>query len=326
MKPKVGRELALLTLPILIIGGLALWSGKVKSWSGFGAPRGLYEGKPRLEITDWKREMPSALDFARGISSRWTVTMWNGGACPTGAPRPRYAEMNTPHALFLAWKQRGRWQQQPIRYSQIAIDAASFRGKGKPTSATIGLGLPLDLVPRDAEEVRLRGRFNGWTVCQSGIIKSPSAPIDKVIKAPQEKWPQSGGSQVSPLKFQRTNQFWAPFALSKHPKALDLTVEGHFTYSGESAKPGLFIASAWIVDGKGKETGEMPVPGGYSTDVVNKHTSWHLNTRKLNPMNGPFTLKSWVYVDKSEWPLQVSIPLQLAPAAKNQARPTKAIR
>ncbi len=293
-----------------------MWNGKIKGWSGFGAPRGLYEGKPRLEITDWKAETPSALDFARGISSRWTVTTWHGGVYQADGKLPRLGGMLYPNNLYFAWKREGKWHQTPLRYGAPEFDVKIFGVRTNPTSNKVHLGLPLDLVPKDANEVRLRGRMEGWMARQAGTVHFSSAPIDVSLKAPGEKWPEFAGSRVSPLKLVEAEQNWNPPLSKRTPNTAYWEVAGVFSYSGEATKKNIDDAQSWVEDAKGKRVKDVSSNswGNFREGIGSP--IWTVNTSKLNPKNGPFTLKSWVYLDKEEWPLRVSIPLTVGKPSK----------
>lgn len=316
MRKKFGREIALLMLPVLLLGGVALWNGRVGSWSGWGAPLGLLEGAPRLEVRNWQKGTPTAVDFARGISSRWVVTTWNGGTCPTGRAKPINAGMEYPHHLIFAWKRQETWHKMPIPYPQSELDAQNFMRREHPAQHEVRLGLPLDLVPHDAEEVRLQGRLHGWMSCQSGSVEFPSAPLDVLVKAPQEAWPQFSGSRAPVLKFRGAKQEWLYPNLVKNPYANYLKVEATFSYSGRGINSSLSEARSWVTDSKGKY-----VVGVHSNEQRATRNGvafgiWSVGTRHLAGKTGPFILHSWVFVDENEWPLQVAIPLNLAKAPK----------
>ncbi len=316
MKSKFGREIALLTLPIAIIGGVAWWNPKLKSWSGHGAPRGLYEGKPRLEITDWKRETPSALDFAVGISSRWTVTTWVGGVCLVDGKPPRQGGMEFPENLYFAWKRGSKWNRTPFVYGPSELDVMNLGGWDKPPSNKVHLGLPMDLVPHDAEEVRLRGRFNGWTVCHSGLIKSPSTPIDQLIKTSSEAWPEFFGSRAPVLKVKAVRQKRISLTVAKRRNSHDLEVRAFFTYSGAAIDYTRFYARYWVTDAHNNHVWPVTTEDSDGISRGGARALWSFKTRDWNPKNGPFTLRSWMFVDENEWPLQISIPLNLGKTSK----------
>ena len=55
MRKLPGREIALLTLPVLIFCGVAWWNTRGGSIAQLqGAPSDIYSGKPRLEIGEIK--------------------------------------------------------------------------------------------------------------------------------------------------------------------------------------------------------------------------------------------------------------------------------
>lgn len=319
MKPKFGREIALLSLPIVILGGVALWNGRGGAWSGWGVPRGLSEGQPRLEITDWKPETPTALDFARGISSRWTVTTWGGGACPADGKPPRYGGMEYPKTLFFAWKRAGKWHQTPFRYGPSELDVQNFGVREKPTSNKVHLGLPMDLVPRDADEVCLRGRLDGWMMCQSGSVAAPGAPLDISLKKSGEAWPVFAGSRATVLKFVTAEQAWSSLMGRTPSRKPYWEINSAFSYAGKADQTRIDDERTWVEDAKGKwvvdvtSSSSGSYQGGISSPI------WRVDTRQLKAHQSPFTLKSWVYVDEDEWPLQISIPLTLG-------KPFRAVR
>ncbi len=311
MKAKFGREIALLTLPVFILGGVALWNGKMKSWSGFGAPWGLYEGKPRLEITDWQKETPSALDFGRGISSRWTVTTWHGGTCPVTGKPPLYGGVTYPKNLYFAWKRAGRWNRTPFRYGSSELDVMDLGRRVKPTSIEVRLGLPMDLVPKDAEEVRLRGHLEGWMRCQSVSATFPSAPLDISLKREGEKWPTFAGSHVPSLKLQSVQQEWAPQYSNVKGPITRWLVRATFASLRKGERMNFWAENTTITDAKGGDLkgGSFEIWRGEVNGT--KPLEWEVDATRLKGHPRPFIIKSWVFARKGELPLRVSIPLTL---------------
>jgi hypothetical protein len=186
-----------------------------------------------------------------------------------------------------------------------------------PTKHEITLGLPLDSVPKNAEEARLRGRLVSGISCSKNLVNASSPPLDVLLKAPGEAWPQFAGSQTPVLKFQSATQRWLRFHNGKHPTGTWL-IEGVFLYSSKGAPMNtLEKQRSWIVDAQGRYVTSAQDEERVYIDKGVAPTKWSVDTLELKGKTGPFTLKSWVYVDKNEWPLLVSIPLKLDKSFKS---------
>ncbi|HEX9998015.1 MAG TPA: hypothetical protein VGB45_12805, partial [Abditibacterium sp.] len=138
MKPKMGREIALLTVPLLIIGGVALWSRRDD------APEDLWSGKAR--IVTRVRQLPiTPFDVYRGYTHRLAVDGWTAGELPPVPPRragtlktSRIVSQRIP-PLAVAFRQGEIWKstlpsdelpawggKEKLRKNHVAPDVASL--------------------------------------------------------------------------------------------------------------------------------------------------------------------------------------------------------
>lgn len=224
MKRRFGREIALLTLPVLIFGGLALWKTRGGSMAQLqGAPSDIYSGKPRLEIGEIKPLEMTPWDVAQGFVWGIDAQTWQGGQSPVAPGVRRAASESGSGRMDVVYRRGSRW----IKAKSPDGWSSARRGADKDTEfgdfsvkRDSQIKVRLNGVPRDAEEVRLRGRFTyrnfyqgggcrgvapgpGWTIHKTGVcyLVTQSKPFDIPIVKAKGAWPNPNVSRETALEF-----------------------------------------------------------------------------------------------------------------------------
>lgn len=223
MKRRFGREIALLTLPVVIFGGIALWKTRGGSMAQLqGAPSDIYSGPPRVEFGEIKSLILTPRDVAQGFVWGVDTQIWQGGQNPVAADvkRPQMTYGRSRADVF--YKRGARWIKAE------GLDGRSLTRHGELEEAQFGdfairrriqIKVRLDGVPRDAEEIRLRGTFiyendyqlgcrgasggSGWKFYPSGvcILTTQSKPFDIPIVKPKQAWPKPNVSRETVFQF-----------------------------------------------------------------------------------------------------------------------------
>jgi len=211
MKKFSAREVVALTLPVVVLGGGAWWMGR-----GGKLPQlhnSLDPGPLRIEYTPFQPVQPSPYDVSQGYS--WGVSTrvemrgkWNP---PKGWKQ--WGEFVCGGLEKVVYRRGKGWREAASvnRFNLVQTGSSSDAG-------TTVLVVNLQTVPRDAEEVRIRGRFRrdldftgpiprAWkkpshmTIFKSDrSLAVESKPFDIQIKGPNEPFPLPVVSHQSPLQ------------------------------------------------------------------------------------------------------------------------------
>lgn len=315
MKKNIVRELLLLTLPVAVLlgGSWLIRYGRNRYLEPM--PEGITQGQPRIELGKWRQEQPTSVDFARGLSARWSLKGWAGGECPATSPHMLVNQSRSPEHLKLAYLRRGHWAEIQIHSDNSELES-SFEETRKGRELNISLGLPLDKVPHNAEEVRLRGYLDGNMVCQTNSsnvvsLRTRSKNLDIIIKGREAPWPVFTGERVSPLTLKKVT-----FNLQNDPVSKKLgasaflVVEAAFFYANDKGtNSSTFVRSprSWIEDEKEDFLYSTYSTVSYSLLKGVCRLEWQVKKKSLHGRH--LVLYSWVYVQPDEWPLLVKIPL-----------------
>jgi hypothetical protein len=166
MRKPIFREITLLSLPVLLIGAVALW----KTWApppddflSITPPANAEFGPLRLEWGEWKTVAPSAGEAATGHLVKKIGRVWVAGE---GRKKWRHHDFYDLSAqdFALEYRRGAKWQKiarnggwngiRETRFHQEEIE------KKEVQHQKFALAVPFALVPRDADEVRLRGKMN----------------------------------------------------------------------------------------------------------------------------------------------------------------------
>ncbi len=201
MKPKFAREIALLTLPILIIGGVAflrLINGRI-ALPSFLTSNPFDPGPMRVEFSPLRKVQLEPIQVAQGID--WAASSnvqirgrWN---TPTGWKKAITGISGKPN--WLVYRRGEKWKTIPNSKNGESAISANLDLNGN-----YEIDVRLDNVPKDADEIRLRGRFireqwytgkipSGWKPPKNLLVAGPnriltlvSPPFDVQIKGPNQ--------------------------------------------------------------------------------------------------------------------------------------------
>ncbi|BCM90336.1 hypothetical protein IAD21_02187 [Abditibacteriota bacterium] len=155
VKPKFkSRELLWMTLPVLVIGGVAWWKIHQPTTYEISTtpPEDLNQGPMRLVMAEWKPQPPNPSDIATGHTLKWGTRFWFAGRT-----RGKVGVLRTftlTNALNLQYRKANKWHL--IKYPggwnglRVWLDEGNFRRR-------LDVALPMNLVPQGTDKVRLHG-------------------------------------------------------------------------------------------------------------------------------------------------------------------------
>jgi hypothetical protein len=217
MKTKFVREIALLMVPVLLVGGVAWWRNPSGSHLSLTTLGDFFDSEPqRLKFSRFQPAEVSAPDMKQGYDWSASTTVRTVGRfdAPPGW-KASGSTLGGARDIQVVYRQGSVWTSLPKRSSErcvlnsinLSTDVQKF-------------GVDLNAVPPDADEVRLRGRFErrvdytgpiplAWTPPKDLQIRGRnrtltlrSEPFDVQIKGEGEPMPQSPPlSRVSPITF-----------------------------------------------------------------------------------------------------------------------------
>ena len=216
MKPRFkARELGWMILPVVLLSGAAWWLSSGGKMPRVGNP--LDSGPIRIEYTPFEKVELSPFDVSEGYdwSTQTRVQIMGDEKMPPTFKRiSAGADLGT-ESIRLVYRRGTKWGQISRTNSKRSWLQENVRG-----DEGIKFKVSLREVPRDAEEVRLRGTLRGshfWSGAVPSTWKPPknwkkvargqsqttftSKPFDVQIKGPNEPFPKPVVSRVSPLQF-----------------------------------------------------------------------------------------------------------------------------
>lgn len=159
------RQLLVLTLPPLVIGGVAYWKGQQENSD---QPELLVEnpnvGPLRLGLTQWKHQPPSPGEMATGhtvkYGARVRLVGQESGQWTLGSIHLDIGD------LYLEYQHYGNWRpiSSPAGWSKIrcqVLRQADTPAEEAGQVLDFSLALPWSEVPPEASMVRLRGAITG---------------------------------------------------------------------------------------------------------------------------------------------------------------------
>ncbi len=201
--------------PVLLLGSGAWWLS-----SGGKIPRvshPLDPGPLRVEYTPFQRVQSSPYQAWQGYE--WGVTTQVSVLGEWKMPPGWKSQGHGNHDdAWIVVKRKGLWEKLPASRKIISRDYSAPSGM-KLIDDKYTFWVNTQLLPRDAQEVRLRGHLqvqpafsgripSGWTPPKNMIVRGPyrwltvqSKPFDIQIKAPNEPFPKPAVSRVTPLQF-----------------------------------------------------------------------------------------------------------------------------
>jgi hypothetical protein len=336
MKPKMGREIALLAVPILIIGGVALWQTRAPRGlaSGFTVKNPFDPGPMRLEFSEFKKVPLSPVEVASGYDCavQTTVTQHGNWDMPKDWKRRGISGANQK-GTQLHFRRGKVWKS----VARTLKDRSKINLLWNIDENTSKFKVNLSEIPRDADEVRLRGRFSsdlhyggsvpkGWVAPKnlrmrngSHILTIESEPFDIPIKAADEPFPISAVSRVPEIEL--VNTLW----LHEASKDRFLVIVRHVSPGQDNTKnKDLQVLSCAVKDGNGKplalyyggakypvSVDAMQSNFGYSVipRLPNDQSATELIRTGFAPRDGwdrvkqPISVDATIRTSSSAWPL-----------------------
>jgi hypothetical protein len=210
MKHPLGRELALLSLPVLLLGGVALSGRQFSNPFDPGPIRIEYLSLDKVELNPyyvWR-----GYDWGARINLRVRGN--------TGLPTSLEVDENYPSVATLSnrqleYLQNGVWKQSSDR---VAIRQEDMTSSNNWKIAPVTIRVRLKSVPADADEVRMRGTYTMWRTFKGTIppgwrppqnllasgagytFQIASQPFEATIKGPNDPMPSPQVSRQSYLQ------------------------------------------------------------------------------------------------------------------------------
>lgn len=212
MKKRFGREIIWMLLPVVVLGGVGWWRSSGGGLSMLqAAPANLRSGAVRLEVGSWTDAKPLPAEVARGYVVKKQVSLWQGGQAPVSEVAPFEGhELSSAENVRLVFRRRAKWhilkpreRENRVKFPEKTLDLKTFAAR-----RDLQCLINLQDVPRDADEVRLRGEwvhsnvyygatcgtarpdprwsFNGTSDCK---FVTRSKPFDVLVKAAKSAWP-----------------------------------------------------------------------------------------------------------------------------------------
>ena len=203
MRRKLGREIALISLPLLIIGAAA--------WLLAGNGRALlparFDNSPaRLEFSAFESLEVAPMNVYQGYAWTGQIHFWKRGKFDVPASWTLFTSGFRKTGNYrLVYRQDTKWKEVEATSSEI-VDAFS-----DGNSQTFSVNLKT--VPANADEVHLRGKFE-WVEMYSGVLPTgwnappnfarhglrniftlPAQPFDVTIVAPGQPRPRPVASR-----------------------------------------------------------------------------------------------------------------------------------
>ena len=300
MRKSFGREIALLSLPVLLFGGLAWWRIRVpKEEQHVASPsaKTVRTGPPRVLAPVWKRIPVSARDVAAGydfaVETRPEIVP--RADLPSGV-----SLLNADTAILgkseLKFRRGGKWFTVKPATDKALVANESRHGfdKDNPSSLDLRLKVRLGDIPRDAQEIRLRGRLESqafyrglWPqgvqmpaavqVNRYGLTENRlSPPFEVVIKGPSEPFPAPIVSHLEPVKVVEARFLRDSFGNFE----LQLWVKRQPWAIARNAEPKLSVWESKLFDANGREVEVFSPSGANQGNVAMNGWTSHLNQSK----------------------------------------------
>ena len=224
MKRKIGRELLLISLPLRAIGGAAwLFAGGGRTVVAPLVPA-LDNGLARLVFSSFEAASVTPYDVYKGYEWSATTKVSERGKFGTPASWKRWGTsvLWSPD-MRLVCRKGDKWQQ--VRHDK---GVHWYTTNQNLDTNVVTVKVDLTGVPADADEVRLRGRFDGGASFRGPIPpgwKSPlkvkhaglnhyfdlaSQPFDFAVKTPDQALPNPQVARVPDLEFVAAGWYYKP--------------------------------------------------------------------------------------------------------------------
>lgn len=199
-------------MPVVLLAGVGWWRARGGSVSTLqGAPSDLTIGPPRLEAGEWTDAPLSPSEVSRGFLVKKLVSVWQGGRSPVPeGTKPGMYLINTDEDVRVVFRRGKVWRTartQPFAYDTQFMERKTASFGTFALRRDLECKINLNGVPRDAEEVRLRGHFVYINAYQGGVCRLASSdprwkyypprcefinrsqPFDLPVKTARGAWP-----------------------------------------------------------------------------------------------------------------------------------------
>lgn len=182
MRKKFGREIALLTLPMLIIGGVAFWKTRAPRDISV-PPANIESGAPRVEWNGFRAATVTPAEIGRGLTAKLETTLWSGGQMPPLSRNRLFFASYDPRDqnLRLVYRQKKRWKAyvapdgtSGIRRQISRDDVPKGAPQPKRANWKTTLWLPLSALPQGAADVHLKGQWRARWVSDRKVTAPAS--------------------------------------------------------------------------------------------------------------------------------------------------------
>jgi hypothetical protein len=361
MKTKFAREIALLMVPVLLIGGAAWWRNRSGSPLSLSTLGDFFDAGPRrLKFSRFQPAELSVDNMKRGYdwSTSTRVRLVGRFDAPLGWKVSATVNPGDTRDLRVVYRQGNTWATLPKRREERSISVSTNLDTQARTFA-----VDLKNVPVDADEVRLHGRFqegvcysgtvpSGWKIPKDIQIFGPnklltvrSEPFDVQIKGEGEPMPQSPQlSRVSPITFVKAYYQLSSFIGGVGMGGqiyLQFHRDSKFGLPDESKSPSLLSYAVRDGNGKklklcnydGKGCGSTPAGYGimtgerYSAKIPESDFLINVLSGEEPPggwakHKGPFTLEV-EFSDEGNWPVKVKVPVRWDGPLENDVFPLR---
>ncbi len=352
------RELIWMTLPVVLLGGAAWWFDSGGQMSGLRLGNPLDPGPLRIEYTPFQPVTLSPYEVSQGydwaaktqISQRGTwavIKNWT----PTGS------DLHSARQTRLIFRRKGIWKAVPRGVNERSV-ADSMRFSEDAQTTEVELKVRLDKVPRDAEEVRLRGWFeriefysgampkgfrapkNLLITGTNRVLTLESQPFDLQIRGSNEVFPQPMVSHTPQIELLSTRWF---YETQRHSFVAHLR---HLENGNWQSNPVSYLSDVHIFDAKGHSVelyqnggkGGRYIPQGagtYNQHIFSSQMPFNeimvpLWDSECEPRQGwfntafPLTLEAQ-FSDGKCWPLKVRTQIETGGKMKDFGAPEEAL-
>ena len=341
MNRKLGRELALISLPLVIIGGAAWLLPRGGLHKSVSAPD---NGPARLEFAAFKPIEVSPMEVYQGVNWKVGTSVAMKGKLQVPALwKPYSIAQGLSEDCRIVYRISKQWKEAPALPGNLDPIAPGF-GLGERT-----LSLHLETVPSNAQEVRLRGKFTedhifrgalppGWKppanykkYGKSHDFRIESKPFDLLVKAPGQPMPRPTASRETGVRVIKSSYNEGEKLGEGMIMSVQLRRDAKFgqpkNYEGAS------LISLQLLDGQGRTIDVCEAAGSRTTDNISMgqmnrdglglpasdftvtprigYGRGELPCGGWKKVRGPYQLRA-VISDQYRWPIVVDVPVPSA--------------
>jgi hypothetical protein len=242
MKKNWTREISLLSLPVLLLAGVAVWKEQGGNLSALTFKNPFDPGPFRLECAPFEQATLTPFEVAQGYTwkTRTVVEIKGDPKVPAGAV-PASPDQGFAPAANVIYRRGKVWKEASSSPGKYPVSFGMGVGNSSTTTG-FTFSANLESVPRDVEEIRLRGYIGGYRCYSAAVppvgvprnllrfsirgwdVNTKSKPFDIEIMGPQHPLATPMVDRKSPIEF-------------KEAKWLDATTSGVTSGATPGAPP-----------------------------------------------------------------------------------------